>query len=643
MGALLGENGGMTAVAAPPAALKKLGYRPALDGLRAVSVMAVIFYHADFTWLPGGFLGVEVFFVVSGFLITSLMVEERLGTGTVSLRQFWIRRARRLLPAVYLLLAVVSVAALLVYRDAAGRLAGDVVAALLYVSNWWQIFSETSYFAAAGRPPLLQHLWSLAVEEQFYLLFPPLFAAAWVRFGRRRTRIGMIVLALASTVEMALIYGSGTDLQAVNRAYMGTDTRAAGMLLGAVLAVSWAPWRSKEKAAPSAVTSMDAAAVVGLVLILVFLTQVGELSPFIYRGGFLLLDLICVVVIAALVHPASRVAKYMAVAPLVWIGKRSYSLYLWHWPIFVLTRPGTSDVPSWLGGIPLLVLRLGLTFGAAELSYRYVETPLRKGALGQWWKNLRSVDQPVRQVATRRGLAVAGTAALLVVFVGTGLSAAASSPDRAKLEASDLEGSGLDLTAAGDPDAPDAEAAKPDPAVTTTTDAPSDSTTTTAPTTTLPAEPGQTATNAVAVGDSVMLGAKGAVLNAMPGIRVDAKVARQFSSVLSVATWYVQQGYVQGPLIVHVGTNGTFTDADVDKLASLAGDRKLILVNARVNRSWEEQNNSRLAAGADRHPNITLVDWHATAADHPEWFVGDGTHLNPEGARAFAESIRQAL
>ena len=156
-------------------------------------------------------------------------------------------------------------------------------------------------------------------------------------------------------------------------------------------------------------------------------------------------------------------------------------------------------------------------------------------------------------------------------------------------------------------------------------------------------QPGQTATNAVAVGDSVMLGAKGAVLNAMPGIRVDAKVARQFSSVLAVATWYVQQGYVQGPLIVHLGTNGTFTDADLDKLASLAGDRKLILVNAKVNRSWQDQNNARLAAAADRHPNVTLADWHAAATEHPEWFVGDGTHLNSTGTRAFAETIRQAL
>jgi peptidoglycan/LPS O-acetylase OafA/YrhL len=628
----------MTAVAAPPAAVRKLGYRPGLDGLRAVSVMAVLFYHADFAWFPGGFLGVEVFFVVSGFLITSLMVEERLGTGHVDLKQFWIRRARRLLPAVYLLLAVVSVAALVVYRDASGRLGGDIIAALLYVSNWWQIHLQDSYFAAAGRPPLLKHLWSLAVEEQFYLIFPPLFALAWMKFGRRKTRYGLLFLALCSAVEMAVLYTPGKD---PTRVYMGTDTRAAGMLLGAVLAISWAPWRSKSTAAKSAGPAMDIAGGVGLVFILVFITQVNEFDSFIYRGGFLLLDLVCVVVIAVLVHPASRVSKVMAIAPLVWIGKRSYSLYLWHWPIFQVTRPD-SDIP--LRGLPLTILRMVLTFGAAELSYRYVETPLRKGALGAWWRELRQGDEQVRAEASRKGLAVGATFAVLTLVLGFGLEAAASSPDRVKLEAAALEGSGLVPGKEGDdPNAPDLEAAKPDPAVTSTTAAPTESTTTTAPTTTVPLQSGQTSTNAVAVGDSVMLGAKGAVVNAMPGIRVDAKVARQFSSVLSVAAWYVQQGFVQGPLIIHLGTNGTFTDADLDKLAALAGERRLLLVNAKVNRSWQDLNNSRMAAAAERHSNITLVDWHAAASEHPEWFVGDGTHLDPAGARAYAETIRQAL
>ncbi len=201
-GTASGQNGPVTttvSASAPP----KLGYRPSLDGLRAVSVMAVVLYHAGVSWMPGGFLGVEVFFVVSGFLITALLIDERHHSGAISLRQFWIRRARRLLPALYLLLAVVSVASMLVYRDAAGRMGGDVLAALFYVSNWWQIYLSESYFAQAGRPPLLQHLWSLAIEEQFYLVFPPLFALGLARRGRKVTRWVLIGLALASSAWMA--------------------------------------------------------------------------------------------------------------------------------------------------------------------------------------------------------------------------------------------------------------------------------------------------------------------------------------------------------------------------------------------------------------------------------------------------------
>jgi len=633
----------MTAVAQRSAAPSKLGYRPALDGLRAISVLAVVMYHGDVSWLPGGFLGVEVFFVVSGFLITSLMVEERILTKTVDLKQFWIRRARRLLPAMYLLLAVVSVAALLVWRDASGRMAGDVIAALTYVSNWWQIHLNDSYFAAAGRPPLLKHLWSLAVEEQFYLIFPPLFALAWVRFGRRRTRTGLIVLALASAIEMAILYTPGKD---PSRVYFGTDTRACGMLLGAALAVSWAPWRSNGRAAKSATNALDVAGVAGLGLILLFITQVNEFDSFIYRGGFLLLDLLCLVVIAVMVHPAARSSKLLAVAPLVWIGKRSYSIYLWHWPIFQVTRPDI-DIP--LSGLPLLVLRLGLTVGAAELSYRYVEQPLRKGALSAWWRNLQSADGADRQLLARKGLAVATTFSVLVGVIGLGLWAAAASPDRTRLETAAIAESGLVPSANpnDDPSAPDAGVATSTTAAPTTTSTIVTTTSLGASATVAPvpttAAIVQTATNAVAVGDSVLLGAKGALLSAMPGIRIDAKVARQFNSLLSVASWYVSQGYVQGPLVVHLGTNGTFTDGDLDQLVKAAGDRKLILVNAKVNRPWQDLVNGRIQSASERHPGITVIDWHSEASAHPEWFVGDGTHLRPAGAAALADLIRQAL
>ena len=627
-----------------PTAPRKLGYQPSLDGLRALSVTAVILYHAGVSWMPGGFLGVEIFFVVSGFLITALLLEERSTNGVVDLRQFWIRRARRLLPALYLLLAVVSVASLLVYDDAAGRLGGDVLAALAYVFNWWQIFLDESYFAQAGRPPLLQHLWSLAVEEQFYLIFPPIFALGLVKIGHVKTRWAVLATGLASALLMAVLFQEGKDTSFI---YYATFTRLSGLLLGVFLAMAWTPWRSTQTAARRAGPVLDGIGVIGLVLIVWFVTRVNAFDPFVYRGGLLLLDVVTITVIAVLVHPAARLSKVLAWGPLVWIGVRSYSLYLWHWPIFMVTRPGL-DVP--LDSVALFVFRIALTVGAAELSFRFVETPLRKGALGRWYSDLQTSDGARRRALARRGLSVGAVFAVLVVLIGTGLYRASTSADRDEIELAAMGEAAADL--AGMPVDPDDDPSAPvttDTTTTTTTTTaapattaePGATTTTAAPTTTAPAPPNQT--NAVAVGDSVMLGAQSALAAAMPGIRVDAKVGRQFTAVSDVVGWYASEGLIPGPLVVHAGTNGTFSDADLDRMMERAGDRKVLLVNAKVARPWEGLVNQRLAAAAERHPNAVLVDWHSLATAHPEWFAADGAHLRPDGARAFAELIRGQL
>ncbi len=619
-----------TSRAAPP----KLGYRPSLDGLRAIAVTAVVLYHADVGWMPGGFLGVEVFFVVSGFLITALLIDERHHSGTISLRNFWVRRARRLLPALYLLLLVVSAASLIVYRDAAGRMGGDVLAALLYVSNWWQIYLNESYFAQAGRPPLLQHLWSLAIEEQFYVVFPALFAFGMAMAGRKRMAWILGVAALASAAWMAIRFEEFTDPSAV---YYSTFTRASGLLVGALLALVWAPWRTRGRAGAGAGPALDVVGIVGLVVIAWFFVRVNAFDAFIYRGGMLALDVVCVVVIAVLVHPASRLHVVLALAPLRWIGLRSYSIYLWHWPIFMVTRP-ELDLP--FTGWPVFVLRIGLTMGAAEVSYRYVEQPLRSGALGSWWRGFRSSTGERRAVYARQVMVVGGTSLALIALIGIGLQKAASSPDREKIA----------LEAAAVPDLDEAAQS-----TTTTTSPPTSTTvageltaadgaavpTTVAPSTT--AGVPQTATNALAVGDSVMLGASGSLRSAMPGLTVDAKVGRQFDRILQVAQWFVSEGKAPGPLIIHAGTNGTFSDGDLDRLFEIAGDRQVLLVNAKVERPWQDLVNQRLEAAADRHSNAVLVDWHQLSADHPEWFAPDGAHLRPAGARAYAELIRSNL
>lgn len=623
--------------AAPP----KLGYRPSLDGLRAVSVGAVVLYHADIKWIPGGFLGVEIFFVVSGFLITSLLVDERHHSGTISLRNFWSRRARRLLPALYLLLVVVSIASTLVYRDAAGRLGGDVLAAVFYVSNWWQIYLNQSYFGQAGRQPLLQHLWSLAIEEQFYLVFPPLFALAMARYGRRVTRYGLIGLAVASGVWMTVKYRSFEDPSAV---YYSTFTRASGLLLGAVLALSWAPWRTAGRAARQAGPALDAAGLLGLVVIAWFFTRVNPFDPFIYRGGMFLLDIVVVVVVAVLVHPAARLSALLGVRPLVWLGERSYAIYLWHWPIFMVTRPNL-DLP--FAGWPVFVLRIGLTLGASEVSYRYVEQPIRHGGLGRWFQDARASSGERRAAYVRQSAVIGITVVGLIVLIAFGLQRAASSPDRETLA---LRAAGVEVTSSTvDPTTTTTTAAAPDrPGIvgaavtapaTTAAPAPVPPTTATAP----PSVVTQTPTDALAVGDSVLLGAQSAVKDAMPGITVDAKVGRQFNRIIDLVRWYIDNGKVPGPLIIHAGTNGTFSDADLDRVIRMAGTRRVLLVNAKVERPWQGLVNQRLAAAADRYPNAVLVDWQGLSSSRPEWFAPDGAHLTPAGARAFADLIRRNL
>jgi peptidoglycan/LPS O-acetylase OafA/YrhL len=616
----------------------KLGYQPSIDGLRAVSVLAVILYHAELSWIPGGFLGVEVFFVVSGFLITALLVEERHHTGSVSLRGFWTRRARRLLPALYALVLVVPAVMLVFYRDAAGRLGGDVVAALFYVSNWWQILLQESYFAQAGRPPVLRHLWSLAVEEQFYILFPALFVWLLSRHGRDRTRNVLIGVAVASAIWMAVLYEPYTD---PSRVYFGTDTRLSGLLLGAALAVVWTPWRTKATASRAAGPVLNVVGACALVVLMWFFWRVNEFDPFVYRGGFLLLDLCCVVLIAVLVHPSARLDRLLALPPLVWIGVRSYSIYLWHWPIFMVTRP-ELDLP--FGDLPVMAVRVGLTLVAAELSYRYVEQPIRNGDVGRFVRRLRESTGAERARLQQRMFLNVGGLAAVVLLVTAGLVDAATSDERARLEAeiagAEVLGASQEAPSDGgegeEPSGPSTSvvsAATPPGSPTVPAEG---DTTTTAPLRTV-------ATNAVAVGDSVMLGASGAMKAKMPGIRVDAKVSRQFDTIVDAALWFESSGNLPGPLVVQLGNNGIFEEERLDRMIDEMADRQVLLVNTRVPRPWEQLANQRTAAVADRHDNAVLVDWYSLAVDHPEWFVSDGTHLRPAGQQAFAELISAEL
>ena len=393
----------------------RLAYVPGLDGLRAIAVVAVLLYHAGLS-LWGGFLGVESFFVLSGFLITALLLAEWREHGRVSLLQFWLRRARRLLPALFLLLAGTLLYTMVVLPREAAEVRADTMAALLYVMNWHLILGQQSYFDPAVRPPLLQHLWSLAVEEQFYLLWPLLFAAGMRYLRATGLLLATLATAVASVALMALLYRSGSD---PSRIYYGTDTRAAGMLLGAALAFVWTPGNLPAATQPGVGRLLDIAGVLALGGLATAYFWVSEQNPLLYRGGFALVALCTAVLIAASSHPQARlVPRVLGWQPLRWIGLRSYAIYLWHWPIFLVTRPDL-DVP--LDGWQLLVVRLALVAGIAALSYRWIELPVRHGALGRAWQALevrrRTLAQPYWHSSSLRRLRLPLVCTLLLTAV----------------------------------------------------------------------------------------------------------------------------------------------------------------------------------------------------------------------------------
>ena len=392
----------------------------------------MLLYHARMPWLPGGFLGVEVFFVISGYLITLLLTQEFGRSTTISLRSFWTRRARRLLAALYTLLAVVSTAVLLFYREDADQLAGQVWAALTYVTNWFLIVSEQSYFALIERPPVFQHLWSLAIEEQFYLLWPILLLAMLRLFrGRPRPIAGIAALgAVASLVWMALLFEPAMD---PSRAYYGTDSRASGLLLGAALAMVWKPSHRFSGDPGVKTVSLDLVGMAAVAVVIGCFATMRETDTFLYRGGFAVVSVASCVAIMATVHTGTVLGRHVLAHPvLTWIGVRSYSLYLWHWPIFVYTRP-EIDQPLTL--YPTLVLRLVLTVIAAELSYRYVEVPIRNGAFARWRRRLAR-----RQGARRRTgpIVLASAAGLLLLAVNSVDATGATSEERLISQGADV-------------------------------------------------------------------------------------------------------------------------------------------------------------------------------------------------------------
>ncbi len=608
-----------------PLTASTLPYLPGLDGLRAVAVVAVVLYHAGVTWMPGGFLGVEIFFVLSGFLITSLLVQELGSTGRIHLPRFWVRRARRLLPAAYASIAGVLLWTVAADPEGLDRLRREIPAALVYATNWLLISGNESYFESIGRASPLRHLWSLAVEEQFYLVWPVVFALAYRLLSHRALLRAILLTAAASTVWMIALYEPFSD---PSRVYYATSTRMAGPLIGAALALCWQPWKTVHD--PVTRRRAQHAGVVGSVGLLVAVLTMGEYEPRLYRGGFAIVGLLTALVIIGATSSGTSAARLLSAPVLRWIGQRSYGIYLWHWPVVVFTRPH-ADVS--FDGMVLFTYRISLTLLLATLSHRLIEMPWRLGRLRtasirpgfvttiSQWRRLR----PVAPFIVLTGL-------LLAVPMAT-------RPPQRPTAAEVLPP--LDPVSAPDTIAPTTTAPAPAPSVSAPTPAPPVAPAPAPPPTAPPPMP-QLGT--LVVGDSVPLGARDALIGALGGDTVvDAVVGRQGAQGREAVQRWVDGGWSGTTLVMHLGNNGMLRPQDLDAMFEAVGTRRVVVMTVRVPRSWESATNDEIRAAVGRHANATLVDWREASAGHPEWFANDDIHLSPSGASAYAAMVAEAL
>ena len=628
-----------------------------LDGLRAVAVAAVVTYHLGYDRLPGGFLGVDLFFVISGFLITTLLLAELEKRGRIDLGAFYLRRARRLLPALLLVLAVTLVLVATVADDVARQTVRDTPAALLYASNWWAIAQDQSYFELVGRGNMLAHLWSLAVEEQFYLVWPAILLGLCVaapRLGlRRRSLVRAVAIggAVLSSIWMAVIaVGAGMPIDAdPTRVYFGADTHASSVLLGAALATSWQVLRFRRDVVPGARVVLGVLGGVGLALTAWLLLTVSEYTEWLYRGGFLVVGLVFVALVAAATHPASPLGPWLDVAPLRWVGERSYGIYLWHWPVFLVTRPGV-DVP-WSG--PLVdVARVGLVLGIAEISYRYVETTVRRGDLGAWFARRRSAVYAVGVetwlLATRTLVVLAAISVSLGALVGL----LATAPTVEQVAAREGLGRTSEVVDTGRPRTPvRAVVAVPPHSVSTSARAkatpaayagaladgvsPADR----------PLQDGVRLTSADVswYGSSVDLWAVATLRKVVPGVAIDAGINRAPAFIEGRATRDLSAKRLRKAVVLHLGDAGPVSAAALDRTLSRLDDRvRVVLVNSTARFAFVGPGNRTLAAVARDHPNVVVADWKSYSAGHPEWFK-DGLHLTAKGMPYYALFVRRAM
>ena len=579
------------------AANRGIQYIPAIDGLRAVAVIAVMFYHLGFTWIPGGFLGVDLFFVISGYVITRLLLDSIAQSGGLDLRGFYIARARRLLPALIFMLVSTTIAIGIWAPDTIKRLLIDTPFSLTGTMNWWLVARQQDYFEAIGRPPLLQHTWSLAVEAQFYFVWPLILYFILKRFGKKHIPLASLAIAAASGITLLLVSVSldASNASKVSHVYFGTDTHSIGLFLGAALAVSWIPQNFTTQVSKKAQDFIDGVGFLGFVGILAAFLLIDENQPTLYKIAFPLAGLCGAAIIMSVVHPASRFAPVLQNPVFLWIGERSYAIYLWHWVIFQVTRPSVDLAgKEWA----LYSLRILIVLALSDISLRYVELPIRRGVIQYWWKGLKYRTKKERSQQTRTFSVVT----VIVLVLATVVSVRAigiANDQRQKLEDS--------LTS-------------------------------------IPAPVTEVVTDGLWVtGDSVILGIRSTLGQSHPISIMNARIGRQAPELLSVMLQDKNEA-ADVPVIFNLGNNNALTREQTVAIFEAVKDQpRIIVVNTAVPRPWREGNNALIAEVASQYSKVIIVDWNSISEGHPEYFAPDGVHLVPTGVNVYVAEIVKHL
>ena len=619
---------------------------PGLDGLRALAVLAVIAFHEQLTAFPGGFLGVDVFFVLSGYLITDLLVAQWNRHGGLRLGTFWARRARRLLPALAVLLVAVTAATAIIEPGQLATLREALLGAVTYSSNWWQI-GHQSYFAQFGPPDPLQHLWSLGIEEQFYLVWPLLLIIVLKTCESTRIRAGVAWAAAAlSAMAMALVYVPGAD---PSRVYYGTDTHSSALLIGSALALSW-PLRRLQGLTRQNAQAFDAVGLAGIAVLGWAMGHFAGHDPSLYPYGLLIAALAAGGVVLAAAS-TGLVSWLLSWGPLRWIGVRSYGIYLWHWPVIALTaaalRQQYESPLLWLG-------ETALAIGLAAASWRWVEQPImREGFRAAIRNRATAVTGSIAArrwspaavfpaVAAVAAVAVAGTAGYWVVHARPSSGLAAQISQGVRISQQDQARHPATAQPHGTQGQPTVAASPaaghpgPSPTPTASTPGPQPSG--------RPASVRVSGSEVTAIGDSVMVASAPELQHVLPGISIDAQVSRQVSVGISIVQQLAATGALRPVLVFALGTNGSFTRGQVRQLVAAIGpQRKLVLVNTYEARPWEAGDNQVLAAAAHRYSNVVLANWFAVIQHRTDLLWPDEVHPQPAGARLYAHMVARAV